>query len=295
MESKFSKRESIVERVKSFRMNQSFLLNVSFPFFIHIYTYKRYKCPKCRLLYCSVNCCKTHKESCSALLESSTVTSKEQSSKNTCGVQQSKYLAADELTRDPLENAIRRRKIYEDNEEDLDEGWRITPQMMDMLDNSEWLRKELQDGGLRQLIAEIDCADDVEDDSTRNHSRNYRKPLKLGAEPELSQREIVYMRIKQTNPKFSEFVDKLMLVAGVLRKEDDPEESISKLLQLEGRSSLEHLTLVPIQKKRKMMEKIEQLKTEMSSSSESSDSDSGSDDESSSNSSSSSSSDEEER
>lgn len=252
----------------------------------------KYKCPKCRESYCSVNCCKKHKESCSVVLESSVATSKEQTSKtHTSRPQESKYLAADELTRDPLENAIRRRKICEENEDDVDEGWCITTQMMDMIDNSEWLRKELEDGGLRQLIAEIDCADDVEDQS-RNNVRNYRKASKLGAEPELTQREIVFMRIKQTNPKFSEFIDKLLLVAGVLQKEEDPNESINKALQIGGNGSLEHVTLVPIPKKRKRLDSIEQLKKELSSSSSESDSDeseSDSDEDSNSNSSSSSS------
>lgn len=233
----------------------------------------KYKCPKCRVSYCSVTCCKKHKESCSVLLESSTAISKEQSRKM-LGVKESKYLLADELTRDPLENAIRRRKICEENEDDLEEGWSITTQMMDMLDNSEWLRKELEDGGLRQLIAEIDCADDVEDGLTQNNSRTYRKSPKLGAKPELSQREIVFMRIKQTNPKFSEFIDKLLLLAGVLQKEEDPNEPINKFLQIEGKDSLGHVTLVPIPKRRKALGNIEQMKNEKSMTSESDESES---------------------
>jgi hypothetical protein len=81
------------------------------------------------------------------------------------------------------------------------------------------------------------------------------------------------MRIKQTNPKFSEFIDKLLLVAGVLQKEEDPNESINKALQIGGNGSLEHVTLVPIPKKRRVFDSIEQLKKEMSSSSSESDSD----------------------
>ena len=43
---------------------------------------------------------------------------------------------------------------------DLDEpGWRITREMMDRVDLSDWLRLELGDGGLRRIIFEIDEAD----------------------------------------------------------------------------------------------------------------------------------------
>ena len=43
---------------------------------------------------------------------------------------------------------------------DLDEqGLRITREMMDCVDSSDWLRSELGDGGLRRMIFEIDEAD----------------------------------------------------------------------------------------------------------------------------------------
>ena len=48
----------------------------------------------------------------------------------------------------------------ETNDSDLDEpGWRITCEMMDRVDSSDWLRLELGDGGLRRMICEIDEAD----------------------------------------------------------------------------------------------------------------------------------------
>ena len=43
---------------------------------------------------------------------------------------------------------------------DLDEpGWRITREMMDRVDSSDWLRLELGYGGLRRMIFEINEAD----------------------------------------------------------------------------------------------------------------------------------------
>ena len=43
---------------------------------------------------------------------------------------------------------------------DLDDPvWRITREMMDRVDSSDWLRSELGDGGLRRMIFEINKAD----------------------------------------------------------------------------------------------------------------------------------------
>ena len=48
----------------------------------------------------------------------------------------------------------------ETDDSDLDDpGWRITREMMDRVDSSDWLRLELGDGGLRRMIFEIDEAD----------------------------------------------------------------------------------------------------------------------------------------
>ena len=50
----------------------------------------------------------------------------------------------------------------DDETDDLDldkPGWRITREMMDCVDLSDWLRLELGDGGLRRMIFEIDEAD----------------------------------------------------------------------------------------------------------------------------------------
>ena len=47
----------------------------------------------------------------------------------------------------------------ETGDSDLDEpGLRITCEMMDRVDSSDWLRSELRDGGLRRMIFEINEA-----------------------------------------------------------------------------------------------------------------------------------------
>ena len=48
----------------------------------------------------------------------------------------------------------------ETDDSDLDKpGWRITREIMDRVDSSDWLRLELGDGSLRRMIFEIDEAD----------------------------------------------------------------------------------------------------------------------------------------
>ncbi len=226
----------------------------------------KYKCPKCRLPYCSVKCCKQHKEQCPAV-QNTSASSKDKStnsneralgkSSSSCDVvvrpvQCSKYLSAEELTRDPLENARRRRKMLdEDEDEDLDQdGWRITREMMDCIDNSEWLRKELEDGGLRQIIAQIDMADDEANDSFSQRRQNKRP--KLGAVPDLTPREIALMKAKQANPKFSNFVDRLLVTSKVLIEgEKTTEQEVASFLIGDGSEQVGMLALAPVERKRK--------------------------------------------
>jgi len=261
----------------------------------------KYKCPKCRLPYCSVKCCKDHKKQCPALINinqestsSTTNTTEEKLSIEKCSqdsttnmnmttkmntntnittniTKKSEYLPSDALTADPFENAIRRRKmIDEDDDSDDDEidehGWRITKDMMDRIDNSSWLRKELADGGLRQIIATIDNAEELLNgdgnglDDCNDKKKRGRKRQRLNAVQALSAREAGLERAKHTNPKFAQFLDKLMLTAGVLVQHDsssisggadgDIEQSLKQLLQ--GENDLGNLSLPPLPSRRQL-------------------------------------------
>ncbi len=237
----------------------------------------RYKCPKCRLPYCSVKCCKEHKLKCPAVVtkdkskkgegndNSKTKTSPNSNTstfKNT-----SKYLSAEQLNRDPLGNSIKRRKMLEEDEDsdydesDDQEGWRITRDMMDRLDNSSWLRKELEDGGLRQIIAEIDYADakdqEEQNASGASSSKKRKKPgmNKMGKPVELTPREVALLKAKLTNPTFQKFMDKLLVTAGVLIEDVKTDEEIASLL-LSGQNPdncIGRVTLVNVVKNRREM------------------------------------------
>jgi len=214
----------------------------------------KYKCPRCRFPYCSVKCCREHKEKCPAIqMPDSQICDVGKISCQPChGIKEpstnkevprkSNYLSAELLTRDPLENRIRRRDMLEDD--DHEEGWRINRDMMDKVDNSSWLRNELSDGGLRQIIAEIDAADDGVE------QRKHKKRPKLGV-TEPTPCEIALLRAKLKNKKFEHFIDKLLVIAGVLSEDVQPLNDITQLLIEKDDDNLGTLTLAPIIKKRR--------------------------------------------
>eukprot|EP00555_Chaetoceros_dichaeta_P003230 CAMPEP_0198250540 /NCGR_PEP_ID=MMETSP1447-20131203/1690_1 /TAXON_ID=420782 /ORGANISM="Chaetoceros dichaeta, Strain CCMP1751" /LENGTH=245 /DNA_ID=CAMNT_0043935387 /DNA_START=24 /DNA_END=761 /DNA_ORIENTATION=+ len=201
----------------------------------------KYKCPKCRVPYCSVNCCKEHKKKCSAAQneKNSTIVAHSNSSPDGKMSAPSQYLPSDALTADPLQNSIRRRRMLEDDNSDCEEeGFRISSDMMSRLNNSAWLKKELSDGGLRQMICEIDSADnDVASENRPGQHRNGKR-RKMNISP----REIALEKSKILNPKFAGFVDRLLLTAGVL--------VTGHLIGLQpDEEETEHLMLAPLQKK----------------------------------------------
>jgi hypothetical protein len=221
----------------------------------------KYKCPKCRFPYCSVKCCKEHKEKCPAVQNNTKSNNADTVHISCTGIKSndsnvaqpdkiSEYLSAEQLTRDPLENALRRRNMLEEDEDDDEDEWRITREMMDRIDNSEWLRKELSDGGLRQIIAQIDMADDGKYGSRSHQWRQSKRP-KLGAVPDLTPREIAVMKAKHTNPKFSNFVDRLLVTAEVLVEgEKTTEQDLASFLLGDSGEQIGMLSLAPVEKKR---------------------------------------------
>ena len=139
---------------------------------------------------------------------------------------QSKYLppaayaqAYSSSTSQPKKKRMRRSNDDDDSDND-EPGWNITEDMKQMIQHSEWLRKELEDGGLRHLIEQIDAASDVEedgDDCNSNRRKNWgRHTNKNGNHGDISKRVLTLARTKHSHPKFATFVDRLLLTAGVL-------------------------------------------------------------------------------
>jgi hypothetical protein len=149
----------------------------------------------------------------------------------------SKYLPSDLLLRDPLENAIQRRRQASEEEEDLAEGWKITKEMMDKMDNCEWLQSELEDGGLRQIIHQV-----CDSSNAVAHGQN-------------THQEVSLEQAKAKYPNFGRFMDKLLVLTGVLeRQELQDDEELDDWLKRENDEELGPLALVPIpcRKKRKI-------------------------------------------
>jgi len=206
-----------------------------------------------------VKCCKEHKEKCPN--DDTTHTNKSASNDGAKSTPSSKslYLSSDALTEDPIQNAKKRRRMLEcesvDDSDDEEYGWKISKDMMDRVDNSSWLRKELADGGLRQMVATIDNAD-WEESQKKSHMKNNKKRHhhKMSQIVELSPRELALERAKYTNPKFAKFVDRLLLTAGVLvdnGKDDDNENLIASLLNGSDGFDPSNLTLASIPSKRR--------------------------------------------
>jgi hypothetical protein len=181
----------------------------------------KYKCPKCWAAYCSVACCRDHKQNtCQGTTEASSST------------KTSRYLPSDLLTRDPIEGA-KQQRLQQQIDEDLDEGWKITQEMMNTMDKSDWLREELTDGGLRQLIHQV-CTASTNVASTRGKT--------------FQEEELEMLQSKYSN--FRVFLDKLKVLTGVLERPDDYHESTEDWLKHAQGYNMGPLALKPLPTRR---------------------------------------------
>jgi hypothetical protein len=112
--------------------------------------------------------------------------------------------------------------------EDLDESWKINDRMIQLMHGSEWLRNELQDSGLRHLILKIMAASNI-----------------VGKNEETEQEQAIE-QIKLDYPHYKRFIDKLLVLTGVLeRQKEDAEVEMKEWL--EGELDDRHpLVLKPI-------------------------------------------------
>eukprot|EP00531_Pseudo-nitzschia_arenysensis_P013397 CAMPEP_0116146070 /NCGR_PEP_ID=MMETSP0329-20121206/16963_1 /TAXON_ID=697910 /ORGANISM="Pseudo-nitzschia arenysensis, Strain B593" /LENGTH=186 /DNA_ID=CAMNT_0003641783 /DNA_START=148 /DNA_END=705 /DNA_ORIENTATION=+ len=103
-----------------------------------------------------------------------------------------------------------------DDDSSLEEGWEMTDDMKVALRNSTWLREELQDGGLRDMIASV-----VK--SERRHKSHFRKQkYQRGRRPPPPihpHEDLTKKRRENTN--FNAFTDKLLVLADVLERQDE--------------------------------------------------------------------------
>ncbi|NP_001091379.1 zinc finger, HIT-type containing 3 L homeolog [Xenopus laevis] len=98
----------------------------------------KYRCPGCRAKYCSVSCCKKHKEECTLSSTPDTVTT---------------HIARGERLMSREDGLI-----DEDNESD-----RVPPHKLKLLGESDELKHLLLNPHLRELLIKLDQAEERED------------------------------------------------------------------------------------------------------------------------------------
>ena len=175
----------------------------------------KYKCPKCRLSYCSVDCCRKHKDQCSqqppaSLIDNGVVGD----ASGHVRARESKYLEMHMIPSD-VGKETKQPVVMTNAYEDMDEGWQITDEMISAMKESAWLREELQDVGLRHLIYQIAS-------SSVNVVKSFRGSSGVGhdKEPETEQEQALF-RLKENYPKFRSFVDRLLVLTGILERQGD--------------------------------------------------------------------------
>lgn len=142
-------------------------------------TTDRYKCPKCFMRYCSINCYRTHKESCTA----NTPENKEKSA-----------ILPKVINDTPSIPDIASISQFREKDE-----YKLTNEMKDNIKRHKgWIHDTFKTNlGLKQLIK------DILETSSKNEEQQLEQLKKL-------------QFVKSHNPNFSMFLDDLLLKAGIL-------------------------------------------------------------------------------
>ena len=190
----------------------------------------KYKCPKCRSTYCSVDCCRKHKEEfCSIILASPTPEEKQDNhtvERHTHAYPPSKYFNKFELEKILSEskldfNEVKKKLLDDSNtDEDLGPGWQMTDDMIKIMKESKWLRQEVSDVGLQQLIMKIvSSSTNIIHANRRGNSKN-SLPFSTNVQ---TYREQMLTDLKSQYPQFQTFVTKLLYLTEIYERCDPTE------------------------------------------------------------------------
>jgi hypothetical protein len=223
----------------------------------------KYKCPKCRETYCSIACCRKHKQEDGLCRQQQTTTktpSIENSGEILETVIRSKYLCVDELkkiatkkqqqqqtakTNNTESNyvASSRNQLDDDDDDDDEDEWKLTETMIQSMHNSDWLRQELQDIGLKHLITKITSASST---VCRQNNNRARVPLNASTTYETEQ-DLQLDALQTNNPLFRQFLDKLQVVTGVLERQgSEGEQCIEEWLLDDSGNHNNYVVLEPL-------------------------------------------------
>ncbi|KAG7343733.1 hypothetical protein IV203_021741 [Nitzschia inconspicua] len=175
----------------------------------------KYKCPKCRALYCSVVCCRKHKQICPGIPPPPPQVDEKESSRTEQDSDGDNQNSSDD--------------VDDDDDESLEDGWKITDEMKQALHNSSWLRNELKNNsGLRTIMKDIVKRSKQKTQrmtQLRNNNNNrvgnihtHRRRHQYKNNDD-SAHEILLDK-RRNHSDFDEFCDKLLVLAGVLERQD---------------------------------------------------------------------------
>lgn len=190
----------------------------------------KYKCPQCRAFYCCIACCRRHKKEFCGKQVAATISaaaSETNSTGNLPTVPRSKYVRPPSALQELLSQQSGTAPPGSTGDfNDLAPDWKITQDMKDALDNSTWLRLELEDPGLRALLTRIVHTPYETPASTTTTSRRRGTAQRAPT----SQRELVLGELRETHAPLGHFVDKTLVLAGVLQRSDDANMPIEQWL-----------------------------------------------------------------
>ena len=184
----------------------------------------KYKCPKCRATYCSVACCRKHKEICPGKQEAKCTPATTNGTSSATNTTTTTSTAQPQTpTKESTADAESSDTDYssDGDESSLEDGWEITDEMKVALRNSTWLRTELQDGGLRDMIASVVKSERKYKSyhKKQRNNRNHRNRGPRNAQPNHPHEDLASNR--QTNQNFDSFMDKLLVLADVLERQEE--------------------------------------------------------------------------
>ncbi|KAG7371441.1 hypothetical protein IV203_020011 [Nitzschia inconspicua] len=180
----------------------------------------KYKCPKCRALYCSVVCCRKHKQICPGIPPPPQQQQQADEKKSLRTEQDS--------DRDNQNSSDDDDDDDDDDDESLEDGWKITDEMKHALHNSSWLRNELRNNsGLRTIMKDVVKRSKRTTQRTqlrKNNNNRFgnshtQRPRHQYQNSDVSAHEILLDK-RRNHSDFDEFCDKLLVLAGVLERQD---------------------------------------------------------------------------
>jgi hypothetical protein len=189
------------------------------------------------MTYCSVACCRKHKsELCGKSGSNDDEKNEYETTSPHHGMQKqtSKYVS-DVAQLTPKQDEKKEENGPHTHWEDLEEGWRMTSDMVEAMESSAWLKEELSDPGLQRLISRIAEASDA---VVAGRGRD-----------ETTQQERVLEQIQSDNPQFKQFIDKLLVLTGVLEREESDTVNLEEWLR--GGDNSTHLVLKGLERRRR--------------------------------------------